>query len=320
MKRFLLPAVGIGMAAAVAAGAYIIFAGDKNSMTEEEPASLPSQSHSNSANEQPDRTPSLENIQAVVSGGYTRPQWSPDGSMLLFTKQGNVGLFYIDANNSSEIVQLNEVKGAGYGAAWSVDGLNIFYTEKKDFVPLVKSVSLETKKISAHPEIHFSGIRSYAITSGKGPFFQLNQQTLQVEASEVTGKKWMVTDGVGQFYDHLLSPDKTKVAVHRDADILIYHADGSGLYQNLGRGIASSWSPDGKYLIAFIDESNDGHQITNAELYLLASDASGRWRLTTTVDVTEMWPSLNPVKNQIAFADHRSGQIFIADIIYPSTR
>ncbi len=262
--------------------------------------------------------PVLGNISALISGEYTRPQWSPDGRKILFTKEGNLGLYYVDVDNPGEIVELNNAKGAGYGAAWSKDGREVYYSEKENFTSTVKSISLETKTVAVHPEIHFSSIRSYAMNNGEGVVLKLDQKTLQVDAINCqTGKSHPVTDRVGQYYDPLLSPDKTKVAVHRDADILIFHADGSGLYKNLGKGIATGWSPDCKYVLAFLDESADGHQVSNSELYLLAADGSGNWRLTTTADVIEMWPSWNPVKNQIAFADHKTGRILIAGILLP---
>lgn len=263
-------------------------------------------------------SPELENIKALVSGEYTRPQWSPDGAKILFTKEGNLGLYFTDAAHPEEITELNNVKGAGYGAAWSMDGKEVYYVEKENFVTTVKKISLETKTTAVHPEIHFSSIRSYATSNGEGPVIKLDQKTLQVEVFDLrTGMSHSVTDRVGQYYDPILSPDKTKVAVHRDADILIFHADGSGLYKNIGKGVASSWSPDGKYLLGFLDESADGHQVTNSELFLHSIDGSGSWQLTATADVVEMWPSWNPIKNQITFADHKTGRIFIADILLP---
>ncbi len=260
--------------------------------------------------------PELNNARILVSGNFTRPLWSSDGNKVLLTQEGNLGLYYVEKSNSHNVVQLNNVKGAGYGAAWSHNGESVFYVEKENYKPIVKSISLQTKEVNIHPEIHFSSVKSFTRSNGKELYLILNPQTLQIEAfNPQSGKKWIVTKNEGQFYEPLLSPDHTMVAVHRDAEILVYNVYGGGLKSTIGKGIVSSWSSDNKYLLGFLDESADGHNINNSELYLFTADGSQKWQLTDTEDLTEMWPSWNPVKNEIVFADGKSGQIFIAEIV-----
>ncbi|GIV32881.1 MAG: hypothetical protein KatS3mg031_0416 [Chitinophagales bacterium] len=258
----------------------------------------------------------LINQRVLLTGDYTRPQWSPDGSKLLFTRRGNTGLYFIYLNEPQKIITLTEKQGAGYGAAWSADGKEVYFVEKENFRPVVKSISLESREVRLHPEVNFTSVKSFAQTGGKGPLLQLNAQTLQVEGIDpATGERWIITDFEGQFYEPLLSPDLQQVAVHRDAEIYVYHLRG-GQRSALGRGIVASWSPDSRFLIGFLDESADGHRITNAELYLFAADGSSVVKLTSSADIIEMWPSWHPARNEIAFTDAESGHIYIADLLY----
>jgi len=44
--------------------------------------------------------------------------------------------------------------------------------------------------------------------------------------------------------------------------------NGNGKGQKVGTGIATSWSADNQYILGFLDSSEDGHNVTNSELFL----------------------------------------------------
>lgn len=267
-------------------------------------------------------TVKLNNIMALTPpNGYSAPKWSPDGNNILFTTIGFKGLYIINLNEKNEIITLNTLPGAGYNAEWSEDSKNVFYrhkttiAESKSFIE-VKSIHILNKEIKNQPNINPNGIASnYSANANSAPIVYTNTKTLLIEAQTLDkSKKWIVTNNPGQYYQAILSPDKTKVLVHKDGEMFVYAIDGSGLISSLGKGTANSWSSDCKQILFFIVE-DDGHKITGSDLYLCNSDGSGRWRLTNTPDAFEMFPSWSPDNKKIAFSDDKTGIIYTANFI-----
>ncbi|MGB7210354.1 MAG: hypothetical protein WBD27_16990 [Pyrinomonadaceae bacterium] len=266
-------------------------------------------------------TYTLDDIIAVTPpNGFSVPKWSPDGNSLLFTKIGFRGLYIVNLNETNEIITLNTLSGAGYNAEWSEDGKNVFYRHKiTDGQPTsiieAKSIDILSKEIKNQPKINPNGIASNSSAKGKSdPIVYTNTNTLLIEAQTLDkSKKWIVTNDPGQYYQAILSPDKTKVFVHKEGEMFVYAIDGSGLISSLGRGIATSWSSDSKQILFFIDE-DDGHRITGSDLYLCNSDGSSRWRLTNTPHDFEMFPSWSPDNKKIAFSNDKTGIIYSATL------
>lgn len=265
----------------------------------------------------------LDNIMALTPPNeYSAPKWSPDGNNLLFTTIGFTGLYIINLDEKNGIITLNTLPGAGYNAEWSEDGKSVFYRHKtsnaeyKSYIE-VKSIHVLNKGIKNQPTINPDGIASNlsAKTNSTAPVVYTNIETLLIEAQTLDkSKKWIVTNDPGQYYQAILSPDKTKVLVHKDGEMFVYAIDGSGLISSLGRGIATSWSSDGKQILFFIGE-DDGHKKTGSDLYLCNSDGTGRWRLTNTPDDFEMFPTWSPDNKQIAFSNARTGIIYTANLV-----
>ena len=270
----------------------------------------------------------LDNIVALTSpDGYSAPKWSPDGSKILFTKMNYTGLFVIDLTAKNKIIKLNMLRGAGFNATWSDDSKSIYYHHKtadkykkyKSHTE-VKSINILTGETTEHSDIDVN-IALNSITSrvsaksNSDVIVYLDKKTLMVKAQTLDGsKKWDITKD-GRYYGLVLSPDRTKVLVHKNGRMFVYAIDGSGLISSLGRGIANSWSSDGKQILFLIDESKDGHAITGSDLYLTNSDGSQRWQLTNTPYIFEEWPDWSPDNKQIVFSDVKTGTIYIADLI-----
>jgi len=264
----------------------------------------------------------LNNIIALTPpNGYSAPKWSPDGNKLLFTTIGFRGLYVMNLNDKNEIITLNTFSGAGYNAEWSTDSKNILYRHKttdakhKSFIE-VKSINILNKEIKPQLNINSNGIESnYTAKTNSDPIVYTNTKTLLIEAQTLDkSKKWVVTNNPGQYYQAILSPDKAKVLVHKDGEMFVYAIDGSGLISSLGKGIATSWSSNSKRILFFIGE-DDGNKITGSDIYLCNSDGSGRWRLTNTPDIFEMFPSWSPDNKKITFSDDKTGIIYTANLI-----
>jgi Tol biopolymer transport system component len=269
----------------------------------------------------------IKNIQSITfENHFTAPIWSPDGTKILVTANGNSGLYVIYLNNNNSIKKINDQQGAGYNASWSEDSKNILYREKiinSDYSSsfVVKSINIETNEISKLLDINPNCIASnYTAKKNNDPIVYTNTKTLLIEAQYLDkSKTWIVTNDSGQYYQAILSPDKTKVVVHKGAEMLVYDINGNGLMSSIGKGIACGWSRDSKKVLYFLDESVDGHQITGSEIYLANADGSSTWQLTNTPDVYEMFPSWSPDNRKIVYSDDKSGKIFIADIVSNSS-
>jgi len=261
----------------------------------------------------------LTNVETLFSSDqhFIRPKFSPNGKQILLTTEGNKGLYLFSTeNNNSKTVELSNANNIGYGAAWSANGTQVFFNQKDDrFQNHVKSISIKNGKMTEHAKIHFTQIQSYASTDGKGPILTLDNNTLNVFAGlSFQEKERLVTTEEGRYYQHILSPNGKKMLVHSGQDLMVYKTDGTGRYAMMGKAIGTSWSPNGKYIVGYLDESTDGHATSGSELYLYKADGSKTWKLTNTPNIMEMWPSWSSDGKTIVYADAETGKIFTATI------
>ena len=261
----------------------------------------------------------LKNVQAVTSGEeFSMPVWSPDGSKLLVSSAHGMKLHLVDLQSNS-VTQLSDVEGSGFNASWSPDGTVVYFRYKSDPLqvhPEIKSIQLSDRQVKSS-DLNPNGLLSASkARADKDLVVSINIETLGIEAETKDGSKsWAVTHDDGQYYRPILSPDQQYVVVNQGSEMLLYAADGSGYIKNLGTGLAGSWSPDGKHILAFLDESNDGHTISGAELYMIDVESGSLSALTQTEDVYELWPNWSADGKRIAYEDARSGNIYVADIV-----
>ncbi|WP_300571025.1 hypothetical protein [Flavobacterium sp.] len=248
---------------------------------------------------------------------YTNPIVSPTGEFALLTSSNFNGVYLLNLK-SNKVIPISKVSGSGYGYSWSKDGTSFFFKEKKqnDYVSRseVKAYNIKTKSISKL-DINHNYLPSFKGNSKENAIvIYTNIATLKIEAKDLnTSKTWIVTKDEGQFYNAILSNDGKKVAVHNGSEIYIYNIDGSGLISKMGTGIATSWSKDDKYLLGFMDESKDGHALSNSDLYLFDVLTSKAVKITATSTSFEMFPSFYDI-DKIIFSDDKTGQIFTSKI------
>lgn len=262
----------------------------------------------------------ITNVQTIASKGFTAPQFSPDGSKLVFSTMKNHGIFYADIALKN-VQMLTELPESGYRATWAPNGQQIVFRHKvrnQGEIPyfLMKSVDLQGRIGDVNPHIKPMNFFSATTTnSSSDPIITMNNETFKVEShAENDDRLVVVTNDQGNFYRPLLSPDRTKVLVHRGAEMLIYAVDGSGLIANLGVGVGGSWSPDGTKVLWFLDESSDGHFVTGSELYVTDVATKEQTKITDTPHVFEMWPDWSDDGKRIAYSDGQNGQIMVAEI------
>lgn len=261
---------------------------------------------------------SFERIE--VDGFYTNPLFSPTGEFVLLTGEHLKGVYLLDLKTNS-VKPISDKPGSGYSYVWDKSGNSFYYKEKseKEYFSNAKVINYNirdqySKKVE---NIDHNYLPSYkGAPSKKGDqqvVIYTNLASLKIEAKDLaTSKQWTVTKDEGQFYNALLSNDGKKVAVHNGADIYIYDLDGNSKGRKIGTGIATAWSDDDSYLIGFLDESENGHTVSNSELYLFDVKNAKTKKITNTEIISEMFPTIH--KDKVIFSDDKTGRLFIATL------
>ena len=255
-----------------------------------------------------------------VDGFYTNPVVSPDGKFALVTGHHFKGVYVLNLK-TNQITQISDKEGSGYGYSWDNNNEMVYFKQKeaKEYFSdsKVYSYSLKDKKATLRTDIDINMLSSYH-GKEKNATSQIvvytNMTTLKIEAKDLISKKsWVITSEEGQYYNALLSPDGKKVAVHKGSDIYMYDVKGNGKGQKIGTGIATSWSADNQHLLGFLDTSEDGHNVTNSELYLFDTKTFKSKKVTNTEVLLEMFPSFI-CKNKVLFTDDKTGAIYTAKL------
>jgi hypothetical protein len=255
-----------------------------------------------------------------IDGYYTNPIVSPNGEFTLVTGHHFKGVYVLNLK-TNEINQISDKEGSGYGYSWDNNNEMIYFKQKevKEYFSdsKVYSYSLKDKKSTLRTDIDINMLSSYH-GAAKNATSQIvvytNMTTLKIEAKDLISKRsWVITSKEGQYYNALLSPDGKKVAVHNGSDIYVYDINGNGKGQKIGTGIATSWSADNEYLIGFLDTSEDGHNVTNSELYLFDIKTLKSKKVTNTEVLLEMFPSFIG-KDKVLFTDDKTGTIYTANL------
>ncbi|WP_296148380.1 hypothetical protein [uncultured Flavobacterium sp.] len=249
-----------------------------------------------------------------VDGFYTNPVFSPTGEFVLLTGEHMKGVYLLNLKDKS-VKEISNKPGSGYAYSWDKSGESFYFKEKAENEYFTNSKVINyyvkdnhSKKAS---EIDHNYLPSY---NGENQVVvYTNLSNLKIEAKDLTtSKTWTVTNAEGQFYNAIISNDGKKVAVHNGADIFIYDIDGNSKGKKIGTGIATAWTDDDKHLIGFLDESEDGHSVTNSELYLFDVQNAKTKKITNTEVIAEMFPTI--FKDKVLFSDDKTGRLFLATL------
>lgn len=248
---------------------------------------------------------------------FTNPLVSPKADYALITGQNFKGVYLLNLK-TREITTITLSEGSGYGYSWDYKGQMVYYREHTDHEYVMNSHTMVydiAQKSAKKIDLNHNYLPSY---QGNNPDNSIvvytNIQTLKIEAIDLnTLKKWVVTPEEGQFYNAVLSHDKTKVAVHNGATIYIYAIDGKEKGRKIGMGLATAWSPKDDFLLGFLDQSKDGHEISNSDLYLFDVNKATTQKITNTPDAYEMFPCFYG-DDAILYADDKSGAIVTSKI------
>lgn len=241
------------------------------------------------------QTITISNIRTICCDSLflTKPVWNSDGNSILLTGENNSGLYLFDIPGQ-KLVGIDKSVRIKSKPVWLKSG-DILYLKGKgiEFVSSFKSTGQAPSDTVLTIDTRAHKIKAYRLSDGKS---------------------WDITPERNLYYNPIISPNAKFAIVHLKSEMYLYATDGTGLIRHLGTGIASNWSPDGKYIFYFRDESSDGHSISNSDIYVISIDTKFNQKLTQSTDRTEMWPAVSLQGNQISFADEKSGKIFVADL------
>ncbi|MDD5764797.1 MAG: hypothetical protein PHW79_00910 [Candidatus Marinimicrobia bacterium] len=267
----------------------------------------------------------------VVADGqsqyFTSPQFSPDGTKILFSESGFKGLWLYDMNRKTT-TQINDLPGAGYEPSFTKDSKQVIF-RTDNYIKYKRYSSLAVQTI-ADKQIEYiakdvrfmspaSVLEDQTIVYRKGDevaaYNTSRKEALQAKAAQETygfiedEKIILVVDGVrneikpmgdNNYIWFSLSPDKTKM-LFTVAGGGTFITDLAGNVQvRLGKANAPKWSPDGKWIVYMVDE-DDGHTMTASDIWAAASDGALKVRLTETAADIEMYPAWSPAMDRIVF-------------------
>ena len=115
----------------------------------------------------------------------------------------------------------------------------------------------------------------------------------------------------GASFNAQLSPDGKKVVFNEMDNIVVINIDGTGK-RVLGIGFRPQWV--GNSQIVYERTTDNGHSYLTGELYILNINGGAEKALTNSRDRIEMYPSISPDGNKIAFVSNTDGQIYVADL------
>jgi Tol biopolymer transport system component len=220
---------------------------------------------------------------AITSTFSDAPDWSPDGSQLVFMSSGSFGwdlnLYTI---NSASLSPISGISPWVSDPKWSPDG----------------------QKILFGADVNNNGNSDIFIANVDGSGLTQLTANDYYEGSP----NW--------------SPDSQRIVFSSEAngnqDLFIMNPDGSGLTQltsDPADEFDAAWSPDGAR-IAFVstrNENNDG----NYEIYIINTDGSAEMRLTNNQS-TDRWPDWRPGSTATGQQACHSQAAYSADVTIPS--
>jgi len=200
------------------------------------------------------------------------PEWSPDGSMIAFTREKTGGILVMDANGTS----VRRLTDSGTDPTWSPDGSMLAFMDDDG----IWTVDVD-------------GITQTWIAKGGWPAWSPDGSTIVFSGPEGLLVKDPDPDteptplGVeGNRPDW--APDGSMIAFSRDDGIYVVHADGTSVRElTTARGfyLDPSWSPDSS-MIAFAYDARHSADCTESgcphkfEVWVMNADGSDARQLT----------------------------------------
>jgi len=278
---------------------------------------------------------------------FMKPRWSPDGTKIAFTGLKHIGLYVINSDGSA-YKHLSEEPGAGYDFYWSPDSrmisttVNTYINDRQKEILKVFDVFSGSVQDLGSPggqaKIGLAGfIGDNALlaiqadrlelinvfrTGQTGGFTAaaasqklcLSLGTDMALYNPLTGEYARIDPKPGALYlTPVLSPDSRYIALRIYGDqMYVYDIENGGLIP-LGEGHHPRWANNSEWIV-FERNTDDGHSIISADLFIADKTGQRFGQLTYTPDELEVNPDWSPVANQIVYENLSTGAIHLIEI------
>jgi Tol biopolymer transport system component len=251
----------------------------------------------------------LTHRSAAFPAGVEAPEWSPDGSKVLFDGEADDGHTHIFAVNAdgTGLTQITSGDGEEIDASWSPDGTQLAVeTQRSPSEPTgIAIVDVATGEIRVITENPIGGDDAFPAWSPDGTQIAFNRSRgdqhypSAVFVVDVNGRGLQrVTPRRLDAYRPAWSPDGTQIIFNtndtperiQDAEIYIVASDGSGLrrltHEENASAFRPTWSPDGEWIL-FTRFAFPGQLTRSFDIYVMRPDGTDLRPVTSTPDVAE---------------------------------
>lgn len=245
-----------------------------------------------------------QEIQRVTATRDLYPDWSPDGSKIVFQSDRNSGIgqgfhIYIIGSDQKRLIRITAGESSDQGPVWSPDGTRILYssylTDENSELFLINSDGTGKKRLT------YSLTRDgHAKFSPDGNHVIFNSRRDEpggyeiYEMDIVSGQTNRLTTFEGWDTYPDISPDGKRIVWRRvlptggssksgrNSEVFIMDRDGSNV-QNLSNNPAfdgyPSWSPDGEKIVFASNRNDQSGNGDNFHIYIMDNDGARVIRL-----------------------------------------
>ncbi|NWF89697.1 MAG: hypothetical protein HXY50_09590 [Ignavibacteriaceae bacterium] len=253
----------------------------------------------------------IEKINLLAAGDfeYNMPKISPDGKKVAFGGQNNAGIFLIDYFGG-EVKQITNYAAAGWNMKWAensdaiITRVNFWaqdFTTKKSAVMMFDLEGKEQNLSGTLDDVGMpfwsvdgnsvwweegvSNFKSYTIKIGEQSFKVSNNKNI-VEV--VDGAPVILKPIEGEYLFVEWTPDNSKAAISvAGKGIFVYDAKTKTTY-DFGSGEYPSWINNEQ--LVFMVVKDDGHEITDSDIYCYNFDGKFLADLTYGFDQPALYP------------------------------
>ncbi len=287
---------------------------------------------------------SSQHMAGDLENPLMQPRWSPNGKYVAMTGDNYTGilLYHLD---DQKVISLTSDRAAGFGLSWSPDGetlvsrvarfdnkrrlnaIKLYDINRKnerivlDYTPATPGLPAWNKNGTAVLALVQDEVELFSVsdspmiqsTMPDSPIPLIDGDELVLVRESDTGDRIVKTRTRSRILNAVLSPDGEKIAYEvYGGSMHVMNIDGTNNI-DLGPGFRPRWHPDSQHLVYMITQ-DDGHRITESDLYTIRIDGQDKTRLQFSENRLEMNPDWSPDGHWIAYDISDLGAVYRVEV------